>query len=81
MEAEIYTKFDEITADKTAIYITHRLASIRFCDRAVVLKDGQLLDIGSHAELMHKCPYYAELYNMQAQFYADSENMDGKNEE
>lgn len=81
VEAEIYTKFDEITADKTAIYITHRLASIRFCDRAVVLKDGQLLDIGSHAELMHKCPYYAELYNMQAQFYADSENEDGKNEE
>lgn len=76
VETEIYTKFDKITTGKTAIYITHRLGSIRFCDRAIVLKDGQLLDIGSHDELMHKCPYYAELYNMQARFYTDSETAD-----
>ncbi len=73
VETEIYTKFDEITAAKTAIYITHRLCSVRFCDRAIVLKDGQLLNIGTHGELMLKCHYYAELYNMQAQFYANSE--------
>ena len=76
VETEIYTKFDKITTGKTAIYITHRLGSIRFCDRAIVLKDGQLLDIGSHDELMHNCPHYAELYNMQAQFYTNSETAD-----
>lgn len=76
VETEIYTKFDKITTGKTAIYITHRLGSIRFCDRAIVLKDGHLLDIGSHDELMHNCPHYAELYNMQAQFYTNSETVD-----
>lgn len=76
VEAEIYTKFDKITTNKTAIYITHRLGSIRFCNRAIVLKDGQLLDSGSHDELMRKCPYYAELYNMQAQFYVNTETAD-----
>lgn len=76
VETEIYAKFDKITTGKTAIYITHRLGSIRFCDRAIVLKDGHLLDIGSHDELMHNCPHYAELYNMQAQFYTNSETVD-----
>ncbi len=76
VENEIYTKFDKITTGKTAIYITHRLGSIRFCNRAIVLKDGQLLDSGSHDELMRKCPYYAELYNIQAQFYVNTETAD-----
>lgn len=69
IENDIYTKFRDITAGKTTFYITHRLASTHFCDRIIVLKDGGVAEFGSHRELMGKNGYYAELYNMQAQYY------------
>lgn len=71
IENEIYTKFRDMTAGKTTFYITHRLASTHFCDRIIVLKDGGVAEFGSHRELMEKNGYYAELYNMQAQYYAE----------
>lgn len=73
IEHEIYTKFRDITEGKTAFYITHRLASTHFCDRIIVLKDGGVVEFGCHRELMDKNGYYAELYNMQAQYYAEGE--------
>lgn len=69
IENDIYTKFRDITSGKTTFYITHRLASTHFCDRIIVLKDGGVAEFGSHRELMGKNGYYAELYNMQAQYY------------
>lgn len=72
MENEIYMRFRDITEDKTTFYITHRLASTHFCDRIIVLKDGEIEEIGSHSELMHSGGYYAELYNMQAQYYMEN---------
>lgn len=69
IENDIYTKFMDITSGKTTFYITHRLASTHFCDRIIVLKDGGVAEFGSHRELMGKNGYYAELYNMQAQYY------------
>lgn len=69
IEHEIYTKFDEISKNKTTFYITHRLASTQFCDKVVVLKDGNLEAIGTHCELLRNSRYYCELYDMQAKFY------------
>jgi len=72
-EYEIYTKFDQIVGDKTAIYISHRLSSCRFCDKIVVFKDGELIQQGSHDELVtdEKGDYY-RLWTAQAQHYGDT---------
>ncbi len=69
-EAEIYSKFDEIAGDKTAIYISHRLSSCKFCDEIAVFHEGAVVQQGSHAELLadRGGKYYA-LWNVQAQYY------------
>lgn len=69
-EYEVYSKFNEITRTKTAIYISHRLASCRFCDKIAVFHEGNIIQIGSHEELLadSKGKYY-ELWNAQAQYY------------
>jgi ABC-type multidrug transport system fused ATPase/permease subunit len=68
-EYEIYSKFFEMVHNKTSVFITHRLSSTRFCDRIIVLKDGGIVETGSHDELLARNGYYAELFNMQARFY------------
>lgn len=68
-EYELYKKFDMLVKDKTAIYISHRLSSARFCDKIAVFDKGKLIEYGSHDELMAKNQKYAELYNMQAKYY------------
>jgi ABC-type multidrug transport system fused ATPase/permease subunit len=73
-EYEIYTHFSEMVANKTSVFITHRLSSTRFCDRIIVLKNGKIVETGSHGELLARQGYYAELFNMQAQFYTDTKN-------
>jgi ABC-type multidrug transport system fused ATPase/permease subunit len=75
-EYEIYTKFFAMVKDKTSVFITHRLSSTRFCDRIIVLKNGKIVETGSHDELLAQQGYYAELFNMQAQFYTDTKNGD-----
>ena len=71
-EAEIYSKFDEIAGDKTAIYISHRLSSCKFCDEIAVFHEGAVVQQGSHAELLadRGGKYYA-LWNAQAQYYTE----------
>ena len=70
-EFEIYSKFDEIVGDKTAIYISHRLSSCRFCDDIAVFECGELVQRGSHEALLADiCGKYHELWNAQAQYYA-----------
>ena len=69
-EAEIYSKFDEIAGDKTAIYISHRLSSCKFCDEIVVFHEGAVIQQGTHASLVAKEDgKYFELWNAQAQYY------------
>jgi len=69
-EFEIYTKFDEIVGDKTAIYISHRLSSCRFCDDIVVFHEGEIIQRGRHEELLKvESGKYNELWNAQAQYY------------
>lgn len=69
-EAEIYAKFDELVGDKTAIYISHRLSSCRFCDKIVVFDNGEIVQVGSHNELLgDENGKYYELWTAQAQYY------------
>jgi ATP-binding cassette subfamily B protein len=68
-EFEIYQKFDEIVEDKTAFYISHRLSSCRFCDEILVFDHGEVIQRGSHEELVNKPGKYHDLWNAQAQYY------------
>ncbi len=69
-EYEIYQHFNNISKDKTAIYISHRLSSTRFTDKIAVLAEGELKEFGSHKELMSLSNgIYKNMFQMQAQYY------------
>ena len=69
-EYEVYRKFSEISGGKTALYISHRLASCRFCDEILVFHAGRIVQHGSHEALLaQNGGKYAELWNAQAQYY------------
>lgn len=71
-EAEIYSKFNDIAGDKTAIYISHRLSSCKFCDEIAVFHEGAIIQQGSHSELAADVNgKYYELWNAQAQYYTE----------
>ena len=71
-EAEIYSKFNDIAGDKTAIYISHRLSSCKFCDEIAVFHEGAVIQHGTHAELVaDETGKYHELWNAQAQYYTE----------
>lgn len=71
-EYEVYRKFNEISGGKTAIYISHRLASCRFCDNILVFNEGQIVQHGTHEALLAQpSGKYAELWNAQAQYYTE----------
>ena len=73
-EYEIYSNFDKITGTKTAVYISHRLSSCRFCEKIAVFHEGMLVQMGRHEELVSDTDgKYYELWNAQAQYYKDSE--------
>ncbi len=68
-ENEIYSNFDSLVGEKTAVYISHRMSSTRFCDRIIVIDNGRIAESGTHDELMSENGIYAQLYSSQAQFY------------
>ena len=71
-EAEVYSRFNEIAENKTAIYISHRLSSCRFCDRIVVFHNGELIQSGTHDTLVsEENGKYYELWHAQAQYYTE----------
>ncbi len=71
-EYEVYSKFNEIAGDKTAIYISHRLASCRFCDKIAVFDGGRIVQIGGHEELLGEAEgKYHELWQAQARYYKE----------
>jgi ATP-binding cassette subfamily B protein len=74
-EAEVYTKFNDIVEDKTAIYISHRLSSCRFCDQIAVFDGGQVVQQGSHDQLIREEGKYQSLWNAQAQYYQKAEEV------
>ena len=68
-EAEVYEKFNQLVRGKTAIYISHRMSSCRFCNDIIVLEKGMIAERGNHEELLKKNGIYTELYHTQAQYY------------
>lgn len=71
-ERELYMLYDELIENKSSIFISHRLASTKFCDRIIYLRDGKILAEGSHDELIKTCPDYRDLYELQAKNYKEA---------
>lgn len=68
-ETEAFDRFIKLTEGKTTVIISHRFSTVRIADRIMVLKNGAVLEIGTHHELMKNDKLYAELFNLQAQGY------------
>ena len=68
-EAAVYENFNRLVREKTAVFISHRLSSCRFCDSIAVFDRGELIQQGSHDELCVQPGKYSELWNAQAQYY------------
>ncbi|RDC64384.1 ABC transporter ATP-binding protein [Adhaeribacter pallidiroseus] len=68
-EHEVFQRFAELTHGKTAVLISHRFSTVRMADRILVIENGQLIEIGSHAELLAQNGRYAELFRLQAKGY------------
>ncbi|MEO6915712.1 MAG: ATP-binding cassette domain-containing protein, partial [Chitinophagaceae bacterium] len=68
-EYEVFQRFAELTRGKSAVLISHRFSTVRMADRILVLDKGQMIEMGSHTELLAKAGRYAELFNLQAAGY------------
>lgn len=72
-EYNLYRSYDELMKNKTSIYISHRLASARFCDVVAVFSKGEIIEYGSHNTLVKNNKLYSEMFNKQAEYYKDLE--------
>ena len=70
-ENDMYMKYSELTKDKTAIYISHRLSSTRFCDRIILLDEAKIVESGTHEELLGLGGKYAEMFETQSKYYRE----------
>lgn len=70
-ENDMYMKYSELTRDKTAIYISHRLSSTRFCDRIILLDNAEIVESGTHEELISLGGKYAEMFETQSKYYRE----------
>lgn len=68
-ESRLYEKFAEISKDKTAVIVTHRMGSAQIADKIIVLAEGQVSEIGTHQELIERKGHYAKMYESQASWY------------
>ena len=75
-ESDMYQKYHEVTGDRSSVYISHRLASTRFCDRIIMIDDAEICEEGTHEELIRLGGKYAKLYAVQSKYYkeGDAEN-------
>ena len=80
-ESDIYNRYQELTRGQTSIYISHRLASTRFCDRVILIEDGKIMQEGTHQELMEKGGRYAELFEIQSKYYQEGVKTDAERKE
>ncbi|MCM3603190.1 ABC transporter ATP-binding protein/permease [Robertmurraya korlensis] len=75
-ELEVYKKFYELSINKTTIFVSHRMAAARLADKIIVMKDGKIVEMGSHDELIIKKSIYYEMFNSQAKWYYEPKTMD-----
>lgn len=68
-ESKMYEEYDHIADGKTSIFISHRLASTKFCNRIFYLDEGRIVESGTHDELIAKNGKYAEVFAIQSQYY------------
>ena len=68
-ESKLYNKYNDMVCGRTAVYISHRLASTQFCDRIILLEDGEIVEEGTHSELIRKAGKYAEMFEIQGKYY------------
>ena len=70
-ESKLYRDFDKLIGGKTAVYISHRLSSTQFCDRVAMFSEGELVEYGTHQELLAMHGAYAKMFEVQAQYYIE----------
>lgn len=73
-ENDMYLKYSRLTKDKTAIYISHRLSSTRFCDRIILLDGGRIIESGTHEEMLSLGGKYAEMFETQSKYYREEDS-------
>ncbi len=71
-ESEMYQKYNDLTEGRTSVYISHRLASTRFCDRIILLENGGICEEGTHEQLIAKNGKYADLFDIQSRYYQEN---------
>ena len=82
MESQLYEQYRHFSKERTTVFISHRLASTRFCDRILLLEEGRVAESGSHEELLGAGGRYASLFQLQGRYYRNREvGMDGGMEE
>lgn len=79
-ENDIYQKYSEMTQGRTSLFISHRLASTRFCDRIIYMEQGEIREEGNHEELLAAGGGYAELFEVQSRYYREGGDEDGARE-
>lgn len=75
-ESSMYEEYKTTTRGKAALFISHRLASTKFCDRIIFLDEGRIAETGTHDELLQKNGKYAEVFAVQSQYYKGGEQID-----
>lgn len=75
-ESDMYQKYSEMTKEKTSVYISHRLASTRFCDRILLIEEGKIIEEGTHETLIAQGKRYAELFFIQSKYYQEGGEAD-----
>lgn len=76
MESELYEQYCKFSQGKTTVFISHRLASTRFCDRILLMEQGKIVEEGSHEELLNKQGSYAKMYQVQSKYYQDKQEFE-----
>lgn len=70
-ESDLYHKYHEMTRERSSVYISHRLASTRFCDRIILIENGSIAEEGTHEELLAKGGSYSNLFEVQSKYYRE----------
>lgn len=77
-ESKIYAEYNNMTKNKTALFVSHRLASTSFCDRIILIKNGSISEEGTHSDLMREGGEYKEMFDMQSCWYKDEAKGDAE---